>query len=130
MKAQKELDKLEREKFYNEHQLNQLDENYRTMIKKGGFGLSPFKSSEKRSQIEQYKNELSNLNSHISILAKKKDMLVDELKTIVSLERRFSTSVAESDGTLKEMKRELQEIKTGKNLSARNTIKFEPKETP
>ena len=81
------------------------------------------------NQTKQWKNELGS----IQILNKKKDLLMDELKTIGALEKRISTSASsEGDRSLLEIKRELNELKdtTAKNQSQRNTIKNDHKEHP
>jgi chromosome segregation ATPase len=109
LKLQSEIDACEREKFNLELFLSDLETDFKLLIKRGP---SPQNAGEKRSQIEQKRNELNNSTSQISILKKRKQILYDEMKSFELVEKRRYETGVEIEKNLVETKKELNELKS------------------
>lgn len=111
VKLQGEIDQVEREKYALELKLGEIEADYKLYIKKTP-NLSPSRSSARRSEIEIARTDLNNAISQLSILRKRKSILLEELKSFEVFEkRRYETSV-ETEKSLFEAKRQLQELKS------------------
>lgn len=111
MKLQSEIDSCEREKLNLELFLTDLETDFKLLLKRGS---SPQNAGEKRTQIEQKRNELTNSTSQIAILKKRKQILYDEIKSFELVEKRRYETCVETEKNLVETKKELNEIKSQK----------------
>jgi len=112
IKLQSEVDQAEREKYNIEVRLGEMEMEYKLYIKKASNNLSPTKSSARRSEIDNARSDLNNMTSQISILRKRKNILLEELRSFEIYEKKRYETTIETEKSLVEARRQLQELKS------------------
>ena len=111
MKLQTEIDQGEREKYNLELQLSEMETDYKLYIKKAP-SLSPSRSSAKRAEIENARTDLNNLQTQLAIIIKRKSILLEELKSFEIYEKRRYETTIETEKSLLDVKRQLQDMRS------------------
>ena len=124
---QREINEFERLRSTYEYDLTYLDSQYKETLRKSVTNQN--KPQEYRNKVEDIKTDLRHANSQINTLNKKKDILLNDLKTLTNLEKNGTQLLSQERKTLNELKKEMFAARES-NGERKTAIKAESNDRP